>query len=251
VFPVKTCPGGTLQQPAVPEAAVDLARLAGLAPAAATCEILDESGTIAGLTELTRFCRRHHLKLLRLTELTEFRLRHDRLVEQLASTDLRCRSNVELRAMVYRSRADGSYQLAIAGGGLAGGHDVPVRVFEESLAIVNGVAKPLLRGIDLIENGGTGVIVGLLERTDGPELIRRLEQGMGWAIASRPASEATGSAYLAAAQILIDLGVASARIQTDHPTRIAEMLPHLLRVNHEVSIQALDTRGVAPTRAVA
>src|SRR6059036_3788797 len=105
VFPLKSRPGGVLERTGQTEAGVDLARLAGLNPAAVICEILNDDGTMARVPDLTEYCARHGLRMITVADLIAYRRRHDRLVERIVATQLPTAFG-DFEAVGYRSLID-------------------------------------------------------------------------------------------------------------------------------------------------
>src|SRR5436305_8166784 len=130
VFPLRAKPGGVLERIGQTEAAVDLARLAGLAPAGVVCEIMNEDGTMARVPDLTVFCERHGLRMISVAQLVEYRRRHEKLVERTAEVRLPTDYG-EFRAVAFRETLTGKHHLALVRGDVHGQEDVPVRVHSE------------------------------------------------------------------------------------------------------------------------
>ncbi len=130
VFPLRARPGGVLERAGQTEAAVDLARLAGLIPAGVVCEIMREDGTMARVPDLIPYCRRHGLKLVTVADLIEYRRRHEKLVERMTSVRLPT-SYGDFTAVAFRERLTGKHHLALVKGSVEGEEDVLVRVHSE------------------------------------------------------------------------------------------------------------------------
>src|SRR6201990_144640 len=132
IFPLKAKPGGVLERTGQTEAAVDLARLAGLNPAGVICEIMNDDGTMARVPDLVRYWARHGLKMITVADLIAYRRKHDRLVERVVDTRLPTAFG-EFTAIGYRSLVDGKHHVALVKGDVAGEPDVLVRVHSECL----------------------------------------------------------------------------------------------------------------------
>ena len=132
VFPLKAKDGGVLERTGQTEAAVDLARLAGLIPAGVICEIMNEDGTMARVPDLAEYCRRHDLKMITVADLIAYRRRTEKLVERIVSTKLPTAFG-EFTAVGYRSLIDEKHHVAMVKGEVAGAEDVLVRVHSECL----------------------------------------------------------------------------------------------------------------------
>jgi 3,4-dihydroxy 2-butanone 4-phosphate synthase/GTP cyclohydrolase II len=127
VFPLKAKSGGVLERAGQTEAAVDLARLAGLSPAGVTCGVMNQDGTMARAPDLADYCRRHDLKMVTVADLIAYRRRHETLVERVAETTLPTAFG-EFRAIGFRSLVDNTHQVAMVRGAVEGERDVLVRV---------------------------------------------------------------------------------------------------------------------------
>ncbi|MEW2220115.1 bifunctional 3,4-dihydroxy-2-butanone-4-phosphate synthase/GTP cyclohydrolase II [Streptomyces sp. NPDC006990] len=251
-FPLRARPGGVLARAGHTEAGVDLARLAGLRPAAAIVEIAGEDGTMLRLPELVPFARKHGLRIISIEDLIAYRRSAEPTVRREATTRLPTRHG-DFRAYGYRSVVDGVEHIALVAGDLTGpsdpghpadGEDVLVRVHSECLTgDVFGSQRcdcgpQLEASLERVQQEGRGVVlylrghegrgIGLLSKLRAYELQERgrdtldanLELGL----------PADARDYAAAAQILTDLGVRSLRLMTNNPEKTAAMERHGLRV---------------------
>src|SRR5205823_847460 len=132
VFPLRARDGGVLARAGQTEAAVDLARLAGLNPAGVVCEVMAEDGTMARVPDLVPYCRRHGLKLITVADLIEYRRRHEKLVERMTSVRLPTAYG-EFTAIAFRETLTGKHHVALVKGEVDGAEDVLVRVHSECL----------------------------------------------------------------------------------------------------------------------
>src|SRR6201999_1912431 len=132
IFPLKAKPGGVLERTGQTEAAVDLARLAGLNPAGGVCEAMNDDGTMARVPDLERYCARHGLRMITVADLIAYRRKHDRLIERVVETRLPTGFG-EFAAVGYRSLVDQKHHVALVKGDVAGEEDVLVRVHSECL----------------------------------------------------------------------------------------------------------------------
>src|SRR3982750_889669 len=119
VFPLRAKPGGVLERIGQTEAAIDLARLAGLNPAGVICEIMDDGGTMARIVDLERYCARHGLKMITVADLIAYRRKHDKLVERVVETQLPTEFG-DFRAVGFRSLVDDKHHVALVKGGIDG-----------------------------------------------------------------------------------------------------------------------------------
>jgi len=207
VFPLVARPGGVLVRTGHTEAAVDVARLAGLNPSAVICEIMRDDGSMARLDDLMDFARTHGLKIGTIRDLIAYRLKKDHLVERTASTLFQAKGGAQWEAQVFRDKASGEEQLALIHGTLNA--DAPVLVRMHSLdlfADVLGEAGPrsgVLQGaMRTIEREGAGVVVALHAAAPG-SLSRSIDLRAGNPVEGGDAVRGYGIG----AQILAALGI--------------------------------------------
>ena len=207
VFPLVARPGGVLVRAGHTEAAVDVARLAGLNPSAVICEIMRDDGSMARLEDLTDFARTHGLKIGTIRDLIAYRLKKDHLVERTASTLFKAQSGAEWEAQVFRDKATGEEQLALIHGTVDPDKPVLVRMHNLNLfADMLGEAGPrsglLHAAMRMIEQQGAGVAVTLHAAAPG-SLSRSIELRSG----KPPNNGEELRSYGIGAQILAALGI--------------------------------------------
>ncbi|MEO6359122.1 MAG: 3,4-dihydroxy-2-butanone-4-phosphate synthase [Sphingomicrobium sp.] len=166
VFPLVARPGGVLVRAGHTEAAVDVARLAGLNASGVICEIMREDGTMARLDDLMDFAKQHGLKIGTIRELIAYRLKKDHMVERVATTSFSVGSGAQWQAQVFRDKATGAEQLALIHGTIDPERPAMVRMHSVDLfADMLGECSPragLLPGaMRMIEQQGSGVVVAL------------------------------------------------------------------------------------------
>jgi 3,4-dihydroxy 2-butanone 4-phosphate synthase/GTP cyclohydrolase II len=207
VFPLVARPGGVLVRAGHTEAAVDIARLAGLNPSGVICEVMRDDGSMARLDDLIDFARAHGLKIGTIRDLIAYRLKKDHLVERVATSPFVSSSGAQWQAQVFRDKSSGEEQLALVFGTLDPSGPVLVRMHSLDLfADVLGEQGPksgvLQRAIRMIEQEGSGVVVTLHAAAPG-SLSRSIDLRAG-----KPAE--IGDAvrgYGTGAQILAALGI--------------------------------------------
>jgi 3,4-dihydroxy 2-butanone 4-phosphate synthase/GTP cyclohydrolase II len=207
VFPLVARPGGVLVRAGHTEAAVDIARLAGLNPSAVICEVMRDDGTMARLDDLMDFARAHGLKIGTIRDLIAYRLKKDHLVERVAISPFVARSGQKWQAQVFRDKASGEEQLALVHGTLDTSRPVLVRMhsldlFADVLGEANERSGVLHGSMRAIENEGSGVVVALHAAASG-SLSRSIDLRSG-----KPAEAGDAvRGYGTGAQILAALGI--------------------------------------------
>jgi 3,4-dihydroxy 2-butanone 4-phosphate synthase/GTP cyclohydrolase II len=218
VFPLVARDGGTLVRAGHTEAAVDIARMAGLIPAGVICEIMNDDGTMARLPDLVRFAQLHGLKVATIADLIAFRRKNDRIVERVQETSFESEHGGTWRMLVYVNRAAYAEHIALVKGDISTADPVLVRM--HALNVLDDVlgdrtlgrAGTLQASMRAIGEAGRGVVV-LLREPRATSLSDRVQARLGAAAAKPSAAGAKAAGpgelrdYGIGAQILLDLGV--------------------------------------------
>src|ERR1700677_1019686 len=241
--------GGVLERTGQTEAAVDLARLAGLNPAGVICEVMNDDGTMARVGDLADYCARHELKMITIADLIAYRRQHDKLVERVAAARLPTAFG-EFEVIGYRSLLDEKHHVALVKGDVTGQEDVLVRVHSECLtgdvfhSLRCDCGEQLESALAMIEAEGQGVLLYLAQEGRGIGLLNKLkayrlqEDGLDTVDANLQLGlPADLRDYGIGAQILVDLGLSSIRILTNNPKKIKGLEGYGLSVSAQVPIE--------------
>jgi 3,4-dihydroxy 2-butanone 4-phosphate synthase/GTP cyclohydrolase II len=249
VFPLKARPGGVLERTGQTEAAVDLARLAGLTPAGVVCEVMNADGTMARVPDLVPYVERHGLKMITVADLVEYRRRTEKLVERTAQVRLPTEYG-EFTAFAYRETLSGRPHVALVRGEVDGAENVLVRVHSECLTgdVFHSLRCDCGEQLDLalqrIATEERGVLLYMSQEGRGIGLLNKLkayelqERGLDTVEANLelgfpPDAREWGIGN----QILHDLGLTTIRILTNNPRKLAGFDGFGLRVVEQVPIE--------------
>jgi len=253
MFPLRAQRGGVLKRAGQTEASVDLARIAGLTPAAVICEVMNEDGTMARVPDLRRFCAKHELPLVTVADLIRHRMRHERLVHRIASPQLPTHLG-EFRLHAYKSDVTHEEHIALVHGEIREEEPVLVRVHSQCLTgDVFGSARcdcgeQLELAMEKIIADGKGVFLYLLQEGRGIGLLNKLKayelQDQGHDTVS--ANEKLGFPpdirnYGVGCQILRDLGVRKMRLMTNNPSKYVAIDGYGLEIVERVPLEVHPT----------
>jgi 3,4-dihydroxy 2-butanone 4-phosphate synthase/GTP cyclohydrolase II len=249
VFPLRYRNGGVLSRAGHTEAAVDLARAAGLRPAGVLAEIVNDDGTMARLPELKKFATKFHLKICSIADLIQYRRTREKLVEHIEVVKMPTDYG-DFDLHLYRSKLDGQDHVALVRGKVAGKKNVLVRVHSQSLigdafgSLQSGGGRHLHEAMRQIADAGTGVILYMRPKGDGlglpPHMANLKSQEFGYdpgAITEKPGLGMDLRDYGLGAQILLDLGLKTIRLLTNNPKRIVGLEGYGLEIVEQLPIQ--------------
>src|SRR5207302_106811 len=232
IFPLRAKKGGVLVRPGQTEAAVDIARIAGLYPAGVICEIMNEDGTMARLPQLREFASVHGLKIVSVADLVRYRITKEVLVRRAVETDLPTVYGI-FRAIAFENTVNGDVHLAMVMGDVRTDDPVMVRVHSENVtcdmfgSTIDDTGWQLRRALEKISEGGQGVVLYLRQSEHGLDLIHQLrtyalmqEHRVSKAEASAETGYGLNRDYGIGAQILHELGLRKILLLTNHPPKI-------------------------------
>jgi 3,4-dihydroxy 2-butanone 4-phosphate synthase / GTP cyclohydrolase II len=249
VFPLRAKQGGVLRRAGQTEAAVDLARLAGLNPAGVVCEVMNDDGTMARVPDLIPYCEGHGLKMITVADLIEYRRRHEKLVERTTSVRLPTGYG-EFTAVAFRETLTGKHHLALVKGEVDGMTDVLVRVHSECLtgdvfhSLRCDCGEQLDQALLQIGREDRGVLLYMAQEGRGIGLLNKLrayelqESGLDTVEANLELGfPADARDWGIGNQILADLGLSTIRILTNNPKKISGLEGFGLTVVEQVPIE--------------
>lgn len=249
VFPLRARAGGVLMRPGQTEASVDLARIAGLTPAAVICEIMNDDGTMARLPQLVEFARKHGLKIISVADLVRYRMNTEVLVRRIAEADVPTVHGT-FHAVAFENAINGETHLALVMGDVKA--EVPTLVRVHTQAVLSDVfgslrddhGVQLQQALRMIAQEGKGVVLYLKQEMQGLGLadqLRAYQQAEERAPAAAPSTVERMRAvrdYGTGAQILHELGVRKLVLLSNHPPKLHALEGFGLEITGHIPLTA-------------
>ncbi|HTV55397.1 MAG TPA: bifunctional 3,4-dihydroxy-2-butanone-4-phosphate synthase/GTP cyclohydrolase II [Terriglobia bacterium] len=258
VFPLRARNAGVLERTGQTEAAVDLARLAGLSPAGVICEIMNDDGSMARVPELREFALRHNILLITVADLIKYRLRTESVVQRAASTKLPTEYG-EFRLHAFENQIDKQTHIALVCGDIGDGQDVLVRVHSQCLTgdVLRSVrcdcGAQLDKALCRIADEGRGVLLYLSQEGRGIGLANKIrayslqDEGCDTVEANeRLGFKADQRDYGIGVQILREIGVRSMRLLSNNPRKLVGIEGYGLSVTEWLPLEIPPSSSTRP-----
>ncbi|MBM3285312.1 MAG: bifunctional 3,4-dihydroxy-2-butanone-4-phosphate synthase/GTP cyclohydrolase II [Candidatus Aminicenantes bacterium] len=250
IFPLQAREGGVLARAGQTEAAVDLARLAGLNPAGVICEIMNEDGTMARMAQLEKFSQKHGIPILTIADLIQYRMKHERLVRKIEEAELPTRHG-HFRIDIFEDMIHGENHVALVKGEIDKEEPVLVRAHSQCLTGDTFASsrcdcgEQLHRSMEMIEKEGKGIILYILNQEGrGIGLMNKIkayalqDQGEDTVEANRKLGFRPDQRdYGIGAQILVALGVKKIKLITNNPRKFIGLAGYGLEIVDRIPIE--------------
>ncbi len=250
IFPLRYSAGGVLARAGQTEGSVDLAKLAGLKPAAVICEIMKDDGTMARMPDLEEFSRKHGISIVTVADIIQHRMKRERLVRKVAEAEVGTAYGGVFRAIVYENDLDNNQHLAMIKGDVGTGEPVLVRVHSECVtgdvfgSLRCDCGNQLHEAMKMIEKEGKGVILYLRQEGRGIGLANKIltyklqDNGLDTVEANNALGlPADLRDYGIGAQILADIGIKKMKLMTNNPKKLHALAGYGLEVTERVPIE--------------